>query len=122
MSGAIVVEATGGPEVLQWQQREVGAPGDGEIRLRQTAVGVNFIDTYQRSGLYKRALPFVAGSEGVGIVTAVGAEVEGIAVGDRVGYTGVLGAYAEERLLPAERALAIPDPTTSTTRPPQRPC
>lgn len=91
-------------------EREVGAPGPDEIRIRQTAVGVNFIDVYHRSGFYKvPGLPFTPGMEGAGIVEQVGAGVTDVGVGDRVGYVGVLGGYAETRLLAAARAIPLPD-------------
>jgi len=106
---AIVVHATGGPEQLKFEDVEVGAPGPGQIRLRNRAIGLNFIDTYQRSGLYKVPLPFIAGNEGAGDVVAVGPGVEGFAVGDRVAYSGPVGAYAEERLMPAAQAVHLPD-------------
>jgi NADPH2:quinone reductase len=109
MSQAIVVHATGGPEVLTLEDRALASPGPGEVALRQTAIGLNFIDTYQRSGLYPMQLPFVAGNEGAGIVTALGAGVTDIKVGDRVAYQGQTGAYAQERLAVAERMVAIPD-------------
>ncbi len=100
----------GGPEVLTVAEVSVGAPGPGEIRLRQTFCGVNFIDTYFRSGLYPVAFPFVSGQEGVGVVTAVGADVRGIREGDRVGYlTAAGGGYATERLIPADIAIPLPD-------------
>ncbi len=109
MAKAIRFHETGGPEVLRLEDIEVGDPGPGQLRVRHTAVGVNFIDTYQRTGLYRVPLPQVAGSEAAGVVQAVGADVDGWAVGDRVAYTGVLGAYCEARLVPAERMVRIPD-------------
>ncbi|WP_417308591.1 quinone oxidoreductase family protein [Devosia sp.] len=109
MPKAIVVHQTGGTDALNWEEVDVGTPGEGEIRVRNTAVGVNFIDVYQRTGLYKLPLPFVAGNEGAGEVVAVGAGVSEFAVGDRVAYAGPTGAYAEERLLPASKAVPIPD-------------
>jgi NADPH2:quinone reductase len=109
MTKAIVVHATGGPEVLQFEEWPVGDPGPGQIRVRQTAIGLNFVDTYNRSGMYAPAkLPFVSGAEGAGGVTAVGEGVTDFKVGDRIAYSGVSGAYAEERLLPADRVVAIP--------------
>ncbi len=109
MPHAIRFAETGGPEVLRWEEVVVGDPGPGEIRIRHGAVGLNFIDTYHRSGLYPVELPSGLGSEGAGTVTAVGPGVEGIAVGDRVGYaTGPLGSYSEERLLPADKAIPLP--------------
>jgi NADPH2:quinone reductase len=109
MSKAVVVRALGGPEVLSYEDREIGLPGPGEIRVRNGAIGINFIDVYQRTGTYKLPLPFVAGNEGAGDVTAVGAGVTEFKIGDHVGYTGPVGAYAEERLLPAARAVRLPD-------------
>jgi NADPH2:quinone reductase len=108
MSLAIIVRELGGPEVLKPEQREVGDPGPGEIRVRNYAIGVNFIDAYERKGLYKQQAPFVAGNEGAGEVTAVGEDVSDFAVGDRVAYMGPIGAYAQERLMPAERAVMLP--------------
>lgn len=109
MAKAIRFHEHGGPEVLTVDEVEVGDPGPGELRVRHTAVGVNFVDTYQRSGLYAVETPAVAGQEGAGVVEAVGDGVEGFAEGDRVTYTGVVGSYCEARLLPADRALTIPD-------------
>jgi NADPH2:quinone reductase len=109
MSRTFIVSSTGGPEKLELVDRDPGAPGPGEIRLRNRAIGLNFIDVYQRSGLYKMPMPFVPGNEGAGEVTAVGEGVTEFAVGDRVGYIGPAGAYAEERLLPAEKAIPLPD-------------
>jgi NADPH2:quinone reductase len=109
MTKAIVVHATGGPEVLQYQDWPVGDPGPGQIRLRQTAVGLNFVDVYNRTGAYPAKLPFVSGSEAAGVVMAVGEGVTNVKEGDRVAYSGVNGAYAEERLMPADRAVLVPD-------------
>jgi len=93
---------TGGPEVLRWEPVELPQPGPGEARLRHTAIGLNFIDTYHRTGLYRTPLPAVLGSEAAGVVEAVGEGVDNVAVGDRVAYgTGPLGAYAEARNVPA---------------------
>jgi NADPH2:quinone reductase len=110
MVAAVRVHKTGGPEVLTYEDVEVGAPGQGQIRIRQHACGLNYIDTYFRSGLYPSpvGLPFIAGNEGAGEVTAVGAGVAEIKVGDRVAYVAALGGYAAERLLPAERAVKLP--------------
>jgi NADPH2:quinone reductase len=110
MPKAIRLHQTGGPEVLQWQDVEVGEPGEGQARVRHTAVGVNFVDTYQRSGLYTLPLPGGLGSEGAGIVEAVGPGVTHVRPGDRVAYAGgPPGAYAEVRLIPADRLLKIPE-------------
>jgi NADPH:quinone reductase len=110
MPYAIRVHANGGPEVLQWEAVTVGDPGPGEARVRHTAVGVNYIDTYHRSGLYKLSLPTGIGSEAAGVVEAVGAGVAWVAPGDRVAYAGgPLGAYCEVRVMPADRLVKIPD-------------
>ncbi len=110
MTHAIRLHRTGGPEVLQWETVEVPVPGPKEIRLRHTAVGLNYIDVYYRTGLYPAPLPFSPGLEAAGVVDAVGAEVTTLKVGDRVAYsTGPLGAYAEARVIAAERMVKIPD-------------
>lgn len=111
MVQAIMVRETGGPEVLRVEDVEVGEPGPGQVKMRHEAVGLNYIDTYFRSGLYPapNGLPFVLGSEGSGVVLAVGPDVSGISEGDRVAYTGPLGAYSAERLVPADRLIKIPD-------------
>src|SRR6476620_3725454 len=108
MVHAIRIHQNGGPEVMKWDSVEVGEPGPGQVRLKQHAVGVNYIDTYHRSGLYKMPLPMVIGSEGAGEVTAVGAGVTDFKVGDRGAYAGAVGGYAEERLMPAERLVKLP--------------
>ena len=110
MVAAVRVHKTGGPEVLTYEEVEVGAPGEGQIRLRQHACGINFIDTYFRTGLYPvpGGLPFIPGNEGAGEVTAVGPGVTDLKPGDRVTYVLGLGGYAAERLIPAERALKLP--------------
>ena len=109
MVKAVVVHQHGGPEVLRWEDVEVGAPGPGEARIRHAAVGLNFVDVYYRTGLYKAALPFIPGSEGAGTVVAVGPGVTHVRPGDRVTYSGQIGAYAEERLIPADRLIALPE-------------
>lgn len=109
MTKAILVHHTGGPEALSFEDHAVGAPGPGQVALRQTAIGLNFIDTYQRSGLYPVPTPFVAGNEGAGVITALGDGVSGFKVGDRVVYQGQIGAYATERLAAADRMVPIPD-------------
>jgi NADPH:quinone reductase len=110
MPKAIRFHKTGGPEVLVWEDVEVGDPGPGQVRIRQHAVGLNFVDVYQRSGLYPMQLPSGTGSEGAGVVEAVGAGVTELKAGDRVAYASApLGAYSEARLYPADRAVKIPD-------------
>jgi NADPH:quinone reductase len=108
MVHAIRIHQNGGPEVMKWDSVEVGEPGPGQVRLKQHAVGVNYIDTYHRSGLYKMPLPMVIGSEGAGEVTAVGPGVTDFKVGDRGAYAGAVGGYAEERLMPADRLVKLP--------------
>jgi NADPH2:quinone reductase len=108
MPKAMVVREVGGPEKLVWEDVPELKPGPGEARLRQTAVGLNFIDVYNRTGLYKLPLPFVVGQEGAGVVEAVGPDVDDLKPGDRVGYAPLLGAYAEVRLAPAARLVPLP--------------
>lgn len=109
MSMAIRFETTGGPDVLRPEIVEVGEPAEGEVRIRQTAVGLNYIDVYHRSGLYPLPLPSGLGLEAAGVVEAVGTGVSELAVGDRVAYASPPpGAYAEERLLAAERVVRLP--------------
>jgi NADPH:quinone reductase len=110
MTAAVRVHKTGGPEVLTYEQIDIPAPGPGQVRLKQHAAGINFIDTYFRSGAYPSpvGLPFVAGNEGSGEVTALGSGVTDLKVGDRVGYVVPLGAYAGERVLQADRAVKLP--------------
>jgi len=98
----------GGPEVLQVEDVQVGDPGPGQVRIRHTAIGVNFVDTYQRSGLYPMQLPQVAGNEGAGVVEAAGAGASDLKAGDRVCYTGLPGSYCETRLVPADRMVKLP--------------
>jgi NADPH2:quinone reductase len=109
VSRAVFVHQHGGPEVLRLEDRELPPPGPGEVRLRHRAIGLNFIDVYQRSGLYKVPLPFVAGNEAAGDVVAVGEGVTDFEVGDRVSYQNPVGAYAEERNIPAGRLVHVPD-------------
>lgn len=109
MTFAIRFHQTGGPEVLRWEEVSVGAPAAGEARVRHEAVGLNFIDTYHRTGLYPMPLPSGIGLEGAGIVEAVGEGVSDIQVGDRVAYAGgPVGAYSQVRCLPAHRLLKLP--------------
>jgi NADPH2:quinone reductase len=109
MSRAFIVREHGGPEQLRLEDLEVPAPGPGQIKVRNRAIGLNFVDVYQRTGLYATPLPFVAGNEGAGDVLAVGPGVTGFAPGDRIAYQGPVGAYADERLLPADKAVHLPD-------------
>ena len=110
MVRAVRVHQYGGPEVLRLDEVEVGAPGPGEVRVRQTAIGLNYIDTYHRSGLYKLTLPAVIGMEAAGVVEAVGSGVDDLRAGDRVCYgAGPVGAYAEARLMPAAKLVRTPD-------------
>jgi NADPH2:quinone reductase len=109
MTKAVRFHKTGGPEVLQMEEVQVGEPGQGQARIRHTAIGVNFIDTYQRSGLYPMQLPATAGNEGAGVVEAVGPGVTLVKPGDRVAYTGQVGSYSGQRLLPADRLVKIPE-------------
>ncbi|GAB6082950.1 quinone oxidoreductase [Desulfuromonas carbonis] len=110
MSHAIRMHETGGPQVLRWEEVATPHPGAGEVHLRHTAVGLNFIDIYHRTGLYPLTLPVTPGLEGAGVVLAVGDGVGDLAPGDRVAYAGgPPGAYAEERLIPAHRLVKLPD-------------
>lgn len=116
MVRAIRIHEYGGPEVMRWEEVDVGAPGPGQVRLVQRAIGLNYIDTYHRTGAYKiPALPGVIGMEGCGAVAAVGAGVADLAVGDRVAYANPIGAYAQERLIPAERVVKVPDAISDQT-------
>jgi NADPH2:quinone reductase len=110
MTKAIRIHANGGPEVLTYEDFDPGHPGPGQIRIRQTAIGLNFIDVYFRTGLYPApgGLPLIPGGEGAGTVVELGEGVTGLSVGDRVAYTLPTGAYAQERLLPADRVVKVP--------------
>ncbi len=112
MPKAVRYHKQGGPEVLQVDELPVGEPGPGQVRIRHTAIGVNFVDTYQRSGLYPMQLPQVAGNEGAGVVEAVGPNVTELKKGDRVAYTGLPGSYCEARLVPADRMVKLPEGVT----------
>ena len=110
MTHAIRFHETGGPEVLVWEQVNVGDPGPGDARIRHTAIGLNFVDTYVRSGAYPASLPSGLGTEAAGVVEAVGPGVTDVKVGDRVAYSGgPQGAYSEERIMPADRLIVLPD-------------
>ncbi len=116
MINAIRIHEHGGPDVLRCERVNVRAPGPGEILMRQQAIGLNFIDIYQRTGLYTLPeLPAVLGMEGAGEVIAIGPGVTGIGPGDRVAYAGQLGGYAEERLVPADRVVKLPDGISDVT-------
>ncbi len=117
MSKAIRIHETGGPEVLRWEEVEVGKPGPGQVRLRQTAVGLNYIDTYHRTGLYPAGeLPVVIGMEAAAAVEEVGPDAGDLEPGDRVAYaSGPPGAYAEERLMTADRVVKLPDSVDDRT-------
>lgn len=110
MRGAIVVREIGGPEVLEWTERDPGEPGPDEVLVRHTAVGLNFIDVYHRTGLYPLDPPFTPGVEGAGVVEAVGDGVGDLEVGDRVAYTsnGPVGSYREGRVLKRSRLMKLP--------------
>ena len=109
MTHAIRVHETGGPDVLRWEEVEVGDPGAGQVTLRQEAAGLNYIDVYHRIGLYPQPLPFTPGVEGAGVVEAVGPGVTGLKAGDRVAYAGPTGGYAEVRVIDADRLVKLPD-------------
>lgn len=110
MVHAIRIHKTGGPDVLTWEEVPVGKPGPGDVRIRQTAVGLNFIDTYNRSGIYPLAMPAMLGNEGVGVIEELGSGVTDLKIGDRVAYGNApIGAYAEARLIPAGRLVKLPD-------------
>lgn len=109
MTHAIRIHSQGGPELMKWEEVTVGAPGPNEVRLTATAIGLNYIDTYHRSGLYKIPLPSILGREGAGVVEEIGAAVTDLKVGDRVAYAASpIGSYAEARLMPADKLVKIP--------------
>ena len=113
MPYAIRVHKTGGPEVLKWEEVELRDPGPGQVRIRQQAAGLNYIDVYHRTGLYPQPLPFTPGVEGAGVIDAVGPDVRTLKVGDRVAYAGPIGGYAEERLIDEGRVVKLPDAISS---------
>jgi reactive intermediate/imine deaminase len=109
MAYAMQVRQTGGPEVLNWTAVDVGEPGSGQVRLRQAAAGLNYIDVYHRTGYYPQPLPFIPGLEGAGTVEAVAQDVRGLKVGDRVAYAGPAGGYSDVRLIEADRLVRLPE-------------
>ena len=116
MVHAIRIHATGGPEVLEWEEVDVGNPAAGEVRVRHTAVGLNYIDTYLRTGARPLPMPAVLGMEAAGVVEALGDNVSNLAVGDRIAYADMPpGAYAEERVMPARIAVKLPDSVDDQT-------
>jgi len=116
MPHAIQVHKPGGPEAMLWEEVQVGDPGKGQVRLRQSAVGLNYIDVYFRTGMYPApSSPFTPGMEGVGVVEAIGAGVHNVAIGDRVAYGKNLGGYAEVRLIDADYVIPLPDDISDET-------
>jgi NADPH2:quinone reductase len=113
MPHAIRIHQFGGPGVLKWEEVHVSDPASGQVKIRQQAAGLNFIDVYHRTGLYKQALPFTPGVEGAGIVEAVGPDVDSVKAGDRVTYASQIGGYAEERLIAADRVVKLPESISS---------
>src|ERR1700743_1462169 len=109
MAQQIRIHQAGDPSVLNYEHTEVGEPGAGQVRLRQQAIGVNFVDTMVRGGTFPVPLPFAPGVEGAGVIAAVGPDVAHLKVGDRVGYWFALGAYADQRLVDAEVLVKLPD-------------
>jgi len=108
MSKSILIHENGGPEKMQLADVEVGAPGPGQVKIKHTAIGLNFIDVYTRSGLYATPLPNAVGREAAGVILAVGPKVKGFKKGDRVAYCGVLGAYCQERLMGVDQLVHVP--------------
>ena len=109
MTRAIVIRSLGGPDVLKLEEVPLGAPGPGEVQIKQAAVGLNFIDVYFRTGLYKADLPFIPGKEGAGTITALGEGVTDFAIGDRVAYASADGAYAAERNVATKHLVKVPE-------------
>ena len=111
MTHVIQIHRHGGPEVMKWEQVDVPDPGPGEVRVRQTGVGLNFVDTYHRTGQmgHPVTFPLILGVQGVGVVEALGPGVDSLSPGDRVAYAGVAGSYAETRVVPAGRMVRLPD-------------
>ena len=114
-TNGIRIHEPGGSNVLRWEEYELPPVGAGQVLLRHTSVGLNYIDVYQRTGFYKMPLPYVPGSEAAGVVEEVGEGVTGLAVGDRIAYAGALGAYCERRVAPADRMVKLPPGVTDQT-------
>jgi NADPH2:quinone reductase len=108
MSKSILMHKNGGPEELKYEDVEVGSPGPGQVKIKHTAIGLNFIDVYTRSGLYQTPLPNAVGREAAGVILEVGPKVKGFKKGDRVAYCGVLGAYCQEKLIGTEQLVLVP--------------
>jgi NADPH2:quinone reductase len=108
MAKSILIHENGGPEKMKLEDVEVGKPGPGQVKIKQTAIGLNFIDIYTRSGLYQTPLPNAVGREAAGVVLEVGPKVKGFKKGDRVAYCGVLGAYCDERLMGTDQLVLVP--------------
>ena len=115
MTYSIQIHQTGGPEVLQWEETQIGTPEAGQVRIKQTVVGLNYIDVYHRTGLYPVPRPFVPGMEAAGVVDLVGEGVSHLKQGDRVAYASVLGAYTEQRIIAADRLVKLPDTISDKT-------
>lgn len=116
MTKAIIFREPGGPEVMTWEDVTVGSPGAGEVRIKHSAVGLNYIDVYFRTGLYPTTFPNTPGMEASGIIEEIGEGVTGLSVGDRVAYAGVpIGAYSEVRVMPASILIKIPDNISDQT-------
>src|SRR5436305_11115199 len=113
MPHSIRIHKTGGPDVLKWENVKIGEPEAKQVKLRQEAAGLNYIDVYHRTGLYPQPLPFTPGVEGAGVVEAVGPDVAGLTIGDRVAYAGPIGGYAEVRLIDADRLVKLPGAISS---------
>eukprot|EP01036_Dinobryon_divergens_P000311 gene311-376_t len=108
MSKSILIHENGGPEKMKFEDVEVGKPGPGQVKLRHTAIGLNFIDVYTRSGLYQTPMPNAVGREAAGVIVEVGPRVKGFRKGDRVAYCGVLGAYCQERVMGVDQLVQVP--------------
>ena len=108
MPKSILMHENGGPEKMQLEDVEVGSPGPGQVKIKHTAIGLNFIDVYTRSGLYQTPMPNAVGREAAGVIVEVGPKTRGFKKGDRVAYCGVLGAYCQERVMGVEQLVHVP--------------